>query len=160
MIEGNYQAYPEYKDSGVEWIGEIPQEWEMWKISHACPYVASGTTPKSDTDEYYGGNTLWVTTGELRENIIVDTIKKVTDHALKNIPALRLHPEESIAIAMYGATIGRLGIFGKEATTNQACCVMPPSEVLHSRYLFYWLFATKEEIINLSSGGQCHKVNK
>ena len=155
-----YQAYPEYKDSGVEWIGEIPCNWDMWKIAHACPYVASGTTPKSDSDMYYGGENLWVTTGELRESVIFDTEKKVTNKALIDMPTLRIHPKGSVSIAMYGATIGRLGIFGKEATTNQACCVMPPSSVLHNKYLFYWLYATRQEIINLSSGGGQPNVNQ
>ncbi|MDI1232479.1 MAG: restriction endonuclease subunit S [Methylobacter sp.] len=155
-----YQAYPEYKDSGVEWIGDIPADWDMWKIAHACPYVASGTTPKADGEIYYGGENLWVTTGELRESVIFNTQKKVTDKALIDMPTLRIHPKGSVAIAMYGATIGRLGIFGNDATTNQACCVMPPSEILHNKYLFYWLYATRQEIINLSSGGGQPNVNQ
>jgi len=159
-MAGRYKPYPEYKDSGVEWIGKIPSDWGMWKITHACPYVASGTTPKSDGDVYYGGENLWVTTGELREGVIFDTLKKVTDKALFDMPTLRLHPKGSVSIAMYGATIGRLGIFGKEATTNQACCVMPPSEIIQNKYLFYWLYATRQEIINLSSGGGQPNVNQ
>jgi len=159
-VGSKYQAYPEYKDSEVEWIGEIPCDWDMWKIAHACPYVASGTTPKSDSDMYYGGENLWVTTGELRESVIFDTEKKITNKALIDMPTLRIHPKGSVSIAMYGATIGRLGIFGKEATTNQACCVMPPSSVLHNKYLFYWLYATRQEIINLSSGGGQPNVNQ
>ncbi|MGO2182819.1 MAG: restriction endonuclease subunit S [Pseudoalteromonas nigrifaciens] len=158
---GKYQAYPEYKDSRVEWIGQIPKDWDMWKISHACDYIASGTTPKSDDESrYYGGEILWVTTGELRENVVLDTQKKVTQRALLDMPTLRIHPEGSVSIAMYGATIGRLGMFGREATTNQACCVMPPSKILFNKYLFYWLFATRQEIINLSSGGGQPNVNQ
>lgn len=159
-MAGRYKPYPEYKDSGVDWIGKIPCDWDMWKITHACPYVASGTTPKADGDVYYGGENLWVTTGELREGVIFDTLKKVTDKALLDMPTLRLHPRGSVSIAMYGATIGRLGIFGKAATTNQACCVMPPSATIQNKYLFYWLYATRQEIINLSSGGGQPNVNQ
>jgi type I restriction enzyme S subunit len=135
-------------------------DWDMWKINHACPYVASGTTPTSDSEIYYGGDFPWVTTGELRENLITDTQKKVSHRALSDMPTLRLHPKGSVAIAMYGATIGRLGIFGINATTNQACCVMPPSKILHNKYLFYWLYATRQEIINLSVGGGQPNVNQ
>ncbi len=123
-MSGKYQAYPEYKSSGVEWLGDIPFEWEMWKLSHAYDEIGSGTTPPSDSDEWYGGNIPWVTTGELRESVITDTTKKVTEKTIKQFPTLRLYPKGSVAIAMYGATIGRLGIFGIEATTNQACCVL------------------------------------
>lgn len=150
---GKYQAYPEYKDSGVEWIGVIPIDWQMWKVSHASAYIGSGTTPKSDDEEkFYGGENLWVTTGELRESLIYETSKRVTDEALSSISALKLHPPGSVVIAMYGATIGRLGILGAMATTNQACCVMPPSNILYNKYLFYWLLANRQEIINMSSG--------
>jgi len=155
-----YKAYPAYKDSGVEWVGRIPKDWDMWKINHACPYVASGTTPTSDSEIYYGGDFPWITTGELRESLITDTQKKVSHRALADMPTLRLHPKGSVAIAMYGATIGRLGILGVNATTNQACCVMPPSKILHNKYLFYWLFATRQEIINLSVGGGQPNVNQ
>jgi type I restriction enzyme S subunit len=155
-----YKAYPEYKDSGVEWIGDIPKDWDMWKIFHACPSIGSGTTPKSDSDDYYGGDIPWVTTGELREGVVFETQKSVTEKALVDMPTLRLHPKGSVAIAMYGATIGRLGVLGNDATTNQACCVMPPSEVLHGKYLFYWLYANRQEIINLSSGGGQPNVNQ
>lgn len=155
-----YKAYQEYKDSGVEWVGQIPMSWDMWKIAHACPYIASGTTPKSDSNIYYEGDVPWVTTGELRESVITETQKKVTFKALLDLPTLRLHPKDSVAIAMYGATIGRLGILGVPATTNQACCVMPPSTIVNNKYLFYWLYATRQEIINLSSGGGQPNVNQ
>lgn len=157
-----YHPYPEYKNSGVEWIGDIPTDWDMWKIGHVCPYIASGTTPRSDdlNNIYYGGNILWVTTSELREGYIIDTHKKVTKKAVIDFPTLRLHPSGSVAIAMYGATIGRLGILGADATTNQACCVLPPSNILFNKYLFYWLYATRQEIINLSSGGGQPNVNQ
>ena len=148
------------KDSGVEWIGEIPASWNMWRIAHICPNIASGTTPKTDNEIHYGGKNLWITTGELRENIITDTQKYVTDQALVDIPALRVHPTGSVAIAMYGATIGRLGILGKDAATNQACCVINPSKALNNKYLFYWLYATRQEIINFSSGGSQPNVNR
>ena len=148
-----YPAYEEYKESGINWIGDIPKEWGVWKLTHACKKIGSGTTPKTDNPEYYGGNILWVTTSELRERYIFETNKTLTSKTLVDLPALRLHPKGSVIIAMYGATIGRLGILGIEATTNQACCVMQPSQNLNNKYLFYWLYAVRPEIINLSSGG-------
>ena len=155
-----YQKYAECKDSGVEWLGEIPSHWEMWKLSHAYNEIGSGTTPSTSNEENFEGDIPWVTTGELRENIILDTKKKVSQKTIELFPTLRKYPSGSVAIAMYGATIGRLGILGVEATTNQACCVMTTSKVLDNKYLFYWLQAFKNEIIQLSSGGGQPNINQ
>lgn len=159
-MTGRYKAYPEYKNSGVEWLGEIPLDWSMWKLAHAYNEIGSGTTPPTNNEEWFKGNVPWVTTGELREKIITDTKKKLSNEALNTYPTLRKHPVGSIAIAMYGATIGRLGIFGVEATTNQACCVMGASQQIENKYLFYWLWAFKEDIIRLSSGGGQPNINQ
>ncbi|HHY0422525.1 restriction endonuclease subunit S [Vibrio fluvialis] len=155
-----YQDYPEYKDSGVEWVGDIPVEWEMWKLSHAYREIGSGTTPPTTSDEWFGGDIPWVTTGELRETVINGTKKNVSKKTIDTFSALRIYPAGSVAMAMYGATIGRLGIFGVDATTNQACCVMTASDVIDNKYLFYWLWAFRQDIINLSSGGGQPNINQ
>lgn len=155
-----YQQYAEYKDSGVEWLGDIPSEWELWKLSHAYSEIGSGTTPPTDNEKWFNGEIPWVTTGELRESTILGTKKKVSKKTIDQFPTLRKYPVGSIAIAMYGATIGRLGIFGVEATTNQACCVMTLSKVIDNKYLFYWLQAFKNEIVQLSSGGGQPNINQ
>jgi type I restriction enzyme S subunit len=159
-LSGRYEVYPEYKDSGVEWLGLIPTEWELWKLNHAFDEIGSGTTPPSGSDEWYGGDVPWVTTGELRETEIVSTTKKITQETLRRFPTLRKYPKGAIAIAMYGATIGRLGIFGIEATTNQACCVLAKSSVVDNKYLYYWLQAFRQDIVSLASGGGQPNINQ
>ena len=156
----NFKQYPNYKDSGVEWLGSIPSHWEVWKLSHAYKEIGSGTTPSTSNEENFEGDIPWVTTGELRENVILDTKKKVSQRTIELFPILRKYPKGSVAIAMYGATIGRLGILGVEATTNQACCVMTTSKVLNNKYLFYWLQAFKDEIVKLASGGAQPNINQ
>lgn len=141
------------KNSGVEWLGDVPAHWETWKITHAINLIGSGTTPKSDNAEYYDGDILWVTTSELRENFISDTKQKVSDSAIKEYSALKIYPVNSVAMAMYGATIGRLGILEREATFNQACCVFGNSKILHYKFLFYWLWHRRPILISLSNGG-------
>ncbi|HCQ0108545.1 restriction endonuclease subunit S [Citrobacter braakii] len=155
-----YKAYPQYKDSGVEWLGEIPLSWDMWKLSHAYEVIGSGTTPTSNNESWFQGNILWVTTGELRETVIYNTSKNISLQTLQSFPALKVHPVGSIIIAMYGATIGRLGILGVDATTNQACCAMTKSNVINNKYLYYWLQTFRMEIINLSSGGGQPNINQ
>ncbi|MNC32065.1 hypothetical protein D3C75_804070 [compost metagenome] len=77
-----YGAYPAYKPSNVTWLGDIPEHWDVWKVTHGFNRVGSGTTPKSDNPVFYDGNVPWVTTSELRETIITDTTQKVTEEAV------------------------------------------------------------------------------
>ena len=138
----------------MSWIGNVPVHWESWKLSHAFESIGSGTTPPSTEPQWYeGGNTPWVTTGELRENIVTETAKGVTDAALKQFTALRVHPAGSLVIAMYGATIGRLGVLGVDAATNQACCVLSKPKALTIAFAYYWLQGFKQIIIDLFSTG-------
>lgn len=148
-----YPAYPAYKDSGVEWIGIVPEHWGVWKISHAYKNIGSGTTPPTTETMWYEGEIPWVTTGELREKIILDTAKHISESAIAELSALKIHPAGSLVIAMYGATIGRLGILGVPATTNQACCVLYNSKCYNFKYTYYCFCGFKDEIVVLSSGG-------
>ncbi|WP_346351512.1 restriction endonuclease subunit S [Oceanimonas sp. AH20CE76] len=159
-VAGKHQPYSEYKESGVKWLGEIPVSWTMNKLSHAYDSIGSGTTPPSTEEKWYQGDIPWVTTGELRESVIYETSKCVSGEALTQFSVLRTYPAGSIVMAMYGATIGRVGILGVSATTNQACCVFPESKILNNKYLYYWLQAFREDIIRLSSGGGQPNINQ
>ena len=141
------------KDSGVSWLGEVPEHWETWKVTHGFNRIGSGTTPKSDNPLFYDGNVPWITTSELREDTIFGTSQKVTEEAVAQYSALKLYPKGSLAIAMYGATIGRLGILGLDSTVNQACCVFSEPTVFDTRFVYYWLWMRKPILISLSNGG-------
>lgn len=149
----SYPQYPEYKASNVEWIKEIPKHWDVWKTTHGFNTIGSGTTPKSDNSEYYNGDINWITTSELRENEIFESKQKITDLALEDYSALELYPPDSIIIAMYGATIGRLGILKTNSTVNQACCVLSEPKAFKEKFFFYWLQYRKSILISLSVGG-------
>lgn len=155
-----YLPYEKYKTAKTEFIGDIPAHWEEWKASHGFGQIGSGTTPKSDNSAYYGGETLWVTTSELREAYVFDTAIKVTDEALADHSALKQYPIDSVVIAMYGATIGRLGMLGKLASVNQACCVYAQPEKFHPRFFYFWLWMRRPILISLSSGGGQPNLNQ
>ncbi|MFJ3152184.1 restriction endonuclease subunit S [Pseudomonas putida] len=141
------------KDSRVAWLGEIPAHWDVWKVTHGFGKIGSGTTPKSDNSVFYDGTIPWVTTSELRESVIFDTTQKITDEAVATHSALKIYPAGSLAIAMYGATIGRLGILGVDATFNQACCVFSDPVLFNIRFVYYWLWMRRPVLISLSNGG-------
>ena len=153
--------YPTYKSTNIEWIGDIPEHWEVKKLNYCFRNIGSGTTPTSTKSEYYdneGHN--WLQTGDLTDNEILETSKKITDLALKDFSTLKFYPKDSIVIAMYGATIGKSGILKIETTTNQACCVMSEPKDLDSKYVFYWFNSIKNHVISLSYGGGQPNINQ
>src|SRR5690606_3066357 len=115
----NYQG--PVKQVGLGFIEHVPCHWNLIKLAHAFEYIGSGTTPRSDDPRYYDGDIPWVNTSELRETIIMDTARKLSPLALADYPALRIYPVGTLLVAMYGATVGRLGILGVPAAVNQAC---------------------------------------
>lgn len=155
-----YKKYDEYVDSGVEWIGETPKNWKNWKVSHGFGTIGSGTTPDTDDSEYYDGEIPWVTTSELRETEIFDTKKKITQKAFIELSALKKYSPDTLLIAMYGATIGRLGILKVDATVNQACCAFANPKAFDSKFVFYWFYMAKPVLLSLSSGGGQPNLNQ
>lgn len=142
------------KDSGIDWIGKVPEHWSVKKITYLFRTIGSGTTPKSDNSTYYdNGTTPWVNTGDLNDSTLESCEKLVTDKALADFSSLKLFDANSIIIAMYGATIGKLSILKFPATVNQACCVF--SDPIHTdiRFIFFWLLAFRQPIISLATGG-------
>lgn len=156
----SFPRYPEYRASGVEWLGEIPAHWAAKRLSYLFQLIASGTTPSSEDLASFEGNVCWVTTSELRETLIEDTEKKVTEAALKKYSALTVFPPGTLLIALYGATIGRLGTLAVEACTNQACCAMALPDGAVVRFIFYSLLAAKEHLLLIASGGGQPNINQ
>lgn len=141
------------KDSGVEWIGEIPEEWKCIKLAWLYPNMGSGTTPDTNNLNYYSENgTNWLQTGDLNDGMIIKTSKHITDLAIRE-RGLKIYPSGSVVIAMYGATIGKVGLLNIDTTTNQACCVLPMSEDMNNRFSFYVMQASKSSLVSKSIGG-------
>jgi type I restriction enzyme S subunit len=116
--------------------------------------TGSGTTPsRSNFDAYYGGGIPWVKSGELREGEIFETEETVTELALRET-ALRIAPAGALLVAMYGATVGRVGILKIDATTNQAVChIVPDPRMADTRYMFHALQHLAPYFISRGAGG-------
>ena len=146
--------YPNYKPSGIDWIGDIPEGWDLKKVSWSFSTIGSGTTPTADRKEYYENGTVnWLNTGDLNDGFIYETNKKINEETPKLFSSLKTYPPESLVIAMYGATIGKIGLLKIETTVNQACCVLAKSDIFDIKYVFYWFLGNKQNIVNMSSGG-------
>lgn len=148
-----YTKYANLKPSRVAWLANVPQHWTPKKITWLFELIGSGTTPPSGDESYYGGHIPWVNTGELEDCQILDTQKTVTQKALDTFSALSMYPSGTLLIALYGATIGKLGILGIEATTNQACCALARAHGIDTRFAFYWFMGSRKHIISLAYGG-------
>lgn len=141
------------KDSGVEWIGEIPEHWEVKKVTHLFDRIGSGTTPTSGDNRYYDGQYYFLQTGDLNDSIISETKRTLKERAFKDFSSLKIYPKGSLVMAMYGATIGKLGILGIESATNQACCIFNRSNKIETEYFFQVLLAFRTQIISFGYGG-------
>ena len=118
----------------------------------------SGSTPQRGNTSYYGGDILWLKTGELNNGVVYDTSEKITSKALREC-SLRLNKVGDVLIAMYGATIGKVAIAGKEMTTNQACCGCTPI-LVYNYYLFYYLMASRIDFIKKGEGGAQPNISR
>ncbi|OUL08993.1 hypothetical protein B0533_06180 [Sedimentibacter sp. SX930] len=142
------------KNSGVEWLGEVPESWNNKKINNMFKIIGSGTTPKTSHSEFYDNGTIdWLNTGDLNNGYIIETKNKITEMALNSVSALKMYPKDSLVIAMYGATIGKLGITKIAVATNQACCVLAEPKDNDLKFVFYWLMGNQKEIVALGYGG-------
>lgn len=129
-------------------------EWPSKKINWLFNKIGSGSTPNSSNEAYYNSDDIpWLLTGDLNDNYISKPSKYISNKAFQENTALIKFPRNSLVMAMYGATIGKLGITTYETTTNQACCVFGEPKEIEVKYTFYWLMANRKEIINLSHGG-------
>lgn len=137
---------------------EIPETWKWVRLGDVGSW-ASGATPARANTDYYGGKIPWLKTGDLNDGDIIDTSEYITELALKNT-SVRLNPVGSVLMAMYGATIGKIGILKIDATTNQACCACIPYNGIFNKYLFYFLLSYRKDFIKMGAGGAQPNISK
>lgn len=137
---------------------ELPEGW-VWCRLGEIGIWGSGITPSRNKKEYYDGNIPWLKTGDLNDSYIYETSELISDLAVKEY-SLKKIPIGSILIAMYGATIAKLGLLEIEVTTNQACCACTPFSGIVNKFLFHYLFSQKQNIKNKAEGGAQPNISK
>lgn len=137
---------------------DIPENWEWARLGEVARW-GSGSTPSKSNPDYYGGDIPWLLTGDLNNDYINSVDGRITELALKET-SVKLNPVGSVLIAMYGATIGKLGILNIEATTNQACCAGVPHNGIYNKFLFYFLMAHKPEFVKRGEGGAQPNISR
>ncbi len=163
IFKGDDNSYYEKIGNVVDCINdeipfEIPETW-VWSRLGSLGNWGAGATPSRNIPEYYKGNIPWLKTGDLNDGYITYIPENISELALTNT-SVRLNPKGSVLIAMYGATIGKLGILTFPATTNQACCACIPFAGIENRYLFYYLLSQRENFIYRGVGGAQPNISK
>ena len=137
---------------------ELPESWE-WVTLGAIGTWQAGGTPNRGVKEYYGGDIPWLKTGDLNDGYITNIPECITKLGLDKSSA-KLNPKDSVLIAMYGATIGKVGILTFPATTNQACCACIEYPAVDKLYLYYFLLSHREIFISRGGGGAQPNISK
>ena len=137
---------------------EVPESW-CWTTLGEIGNWQAGATPSRMRKDYYGGNIPWLKTGDLTDGYIYEIPETITDKALEET-SVKLNPTGSVLIAMYGATIGKIGILTFPATTNQACCACVDYKAVTQKYLFNFLLSHKEEFVKMGGGGAQPNISK
>jgi len=140
------------KDSGVQWIGEVPEHWEVCKLSYCFNQIGSGTTPKYSEEVRGEEGIAWIQSGDLNDAVLKSTKHLLPKEVVSQYSVLKIYKQPFIAVAMYGASIGKTSLSLIDACTNQACCVLADSKG-DLQYSFYVMLALKDLFVYLGIGG-------
>ena len=133
------------KDSGIEWIGEVPEHWEVADLKRYAK-ISTGKTPSTKKDEYFENEEIvWFTPGDFPDGSIIlnDSSRKIDKRAIKASEAF-LYPKNSVFLVGIGGTLGKIGIFEEEASCNQQINVIVCKSDVLKKYVAYYLYSKKE----------------
>lgn len=138
----------------------FPKDFKVKNVSEFCIETKSGSTPSRTTKEYWKNGTIsWVKSGEVHNNITLQTEEYITPLGLTE-SSTKLLPKDTVLMAMYGVTAGEVGYLAIEATTNQAICGMICHSEAEAAYLYFSLIQSQAAISRLSNGGAQDNLSK
>ena len=147
------------KDLDFEKREHLPKGWTMTTIHRICT-TKSGGTPSRKNPEYFEGGIPWVKSGELNDSVIYSCEETISKLGLEKSSAI-LYPKNTVLLAMYGATIGKVSILGFEAATNQAICAFfHERNVITNHYLFWFLKSIRKNLIDAGFGGAQNNISQ
>jgi len=115
--------------------------------------TTSGGTPSRSIKSYYDGDISWLKSGELNDNRSISSSEEhISEDAIKKSNA-KVFPSGTVLLAMYGATVGKLGILSANASTNQAVCAITPHKNILNEYMFWYLYFYRDELVKKAFGG-------
>ena len=139
-------------DRYKETVNFANQKWPMVELGEVCETRSGGTPLKSKMEYYEKGTISWLKSGEVDQGFIYESEEKITEAGLKNSSA-KMFPKDTVLVAMYGATAGKVGILKFESSTNQAICGILPNVKIVPEFLYFYLKTQTEAMVKLSGGG-------
>lgn len=130
----------------------MKEGWEYKKLGEVCHTSSGGTPSRTKVENYEDGKIPWLRSGEVAQGLIYNSEMYITEIGLKNSSA-KLFPIDTVVLAMYGATVGQVGLLKKEMSTNQAICGIYPNDKFIPMFLLYTLKAKKSSFIKEAVGG-------
>jgi len=155
------KPYPEYNDSGIQWIGEIPEGWNNYKLKHVVNEFVAGGTPRSDDEKFWAHDEHgipWVNIGDMtNKEIVTETKKEITVEGQAD-KGLRILKKGTLLYSIF-ASLGKVAVLGIDATTNQAILGLIISKKIYTIFLKYYLKNLEEPIITLSNANTQNNLN-
>ena len=145
------QKYKEPVEPNTSELPELPEGW-CWATMDQFAETASGGTPSRMEPSYFGGSIPWVKSGELEDRLVVHCKETITERGLRASSA-RIFPSGTLCVALYGATVGKLGLLGMDAATNQAVCGIFLPSYISTTYLFHYFRAIRPQLMRRGRGG-------
>lgn len=141
-------------------LGEIPQGWRVVPLGDIYETRSGGTPSRTHPEYFENGTVNWVKSQELLDGFILSTDEQITDEAIRKSSA-KLFAKGTVLLALYGATIGKLGILATDAATNQACCAFfPRHKQFSSEFAFFTLLENRERIIGMRLGAAQQNISQ
>ena len=137
----------------------LPKGWIKTRVEEVCR-TKSGGTPSRKNPDYFGGKISWIKSGELNDSVIYSCEETITKLGFEKSNAV-LYPKNTVLLAMYGATIGKISILGISASTNQAICAFYHNEkIITNLYLFWFLKSIRRNLVNIGFGGAQKNISQ
>ena len=141
------------KDSGIEWLGEVPSHWEVRRI-RSFASIFNGATPSSNTTSYWDGDITWITPqdlGDITGRYVGTSARKLTREGYESCATCIA--DVGAVVVSTRAPIGHIGVLSVPACVNQGCRLIAPDRAVgRSEYLYFNLLSARSELASLGSG--------
>jgi len=157
----SFPRYQSYKNSGVEWFGEVPKHWQVTSIRRVASRVQTGTTPTTaPANEQIEDGVAWYSPGDFRDSLrLTRSFKKLSSESVLS-NEVRLFPSGSVLIVSIGATLGKVGFIAETSSANQQINAVVPNASVDGYYLTYALSATAETMKFMSNASTIGIMNQ